>query len=539
MKIDTSHNIKHTKHKRSKKSKQPLIQKNVDILTVIIPTMCLPPQNWFNYLLSEIQKSDYVKEIIIINNSTDDMLKKYELPDKSRVFQMEENIGCNPAWNLGMDNCSTELYLIINDDILCSKQVINECCDTIKEHEEIGILTVDSQKSRTISPEEYSSWKFNSPRTLQDNAFCGFFMMGRTDSWYPIHPTMRILLGDDFLKMYYTIVKKKKLVSLSSMKIIHWHKMTQKTVGRNRMEEWNTWLNIVSQINSNNFPSFCDISIEKVNTMDNIKITKMLYGVDDRYIELDKKFYTQKSIYVNNSYFGTDPVPNIVKHLKIECEYKNEQYYIRYKEGEFFRLEDIVKQIQDSNYLSLGQIFNNYGSDKSSVHGYDIPYSNFLAHRRSEKLKFLEIGVILSVSITKDNGSLKAWERYLPNAELFGIDINPKCLEYNSSRIKTAVADYRNKDQMIKIINDFGGEFDVIIDDADHVISGQKMCFSILWPFVKVGGFYAIEDIYQKQSDPDWAGEIAKHIICSPPYSEMSLHVYPHMILMVKENKKP
>ena len=39
------------------------------------------------------------------------------------------------------------------------------------------------------------------------------------------------------------------------------------------------------------------------------------------------------------------------------------------------------------------------------------------------------------------------------------------------------------------------GPFDVIIDDGSHVPSHQKLTFQTLWPHLRPGGLYAVEDI--------------------------------------------
>ena len=54
-----------------------------------------------------------------------------------------------------------------------------------------------------------------------------------------------------------------------------------------------------------------------------------------------------------------------------------------------------------------------------------------------------------------------------------------------------------------------GGQFDVIIDDASHVSRLQQFAFFKLWPEVKKGGIYVIEDInFSRQ--PFWEPWVLK-----------------------------
>merc|ERR1712029_878213 len=44
-------------------------------------------------------------------------------------------------------------------------------------------------------------------------------------------------------------------------------------------------------------------------------------------------------------------------------------------------------------------------------------------------------------------------------------------------------------------ISETGGNFDIIIDDGSHVPNHQLVSFETLWPSIKPGGMYIVEDI--------------------------------------------
>lgn len=134
-----------------------------------------------------------------------------------------------------------------------------------------------------------------------------------------------------------------------------------------------------------------------------------------------------------------------------------------------------------------------YGTDKVDEHhtyrGYtycDI-YEKYLGSIRYDVKKFVEIGV-------KDACSLKMFEEYFPNAEIYGIDIDPRCKEFESDRIKIFIGDQNDEMFLIEVRNAIG-EFDVLLDDGSHITKHQIKSFDILYPNLKSRGFYIIEDL--------------------------------------------
>lgn len=109
--------------------------------------------------------------------------------------------------------------------------------------------------------------------------------------------------------------------------------------------------------------------------------------------------------------------------------------------------------------------------------------------RESRPVRLLEIGV-------SNGGSLEIWRKYLPaGSEIVGIDINPDCgtLTFPDG-IEVFVGDASSKD----VLDGFLGNrsFDIIIDDgshrSDHIIS----TFEALFPRLRGGGKYVVEDLH-------------------------------------------
>src|SRR5262249_35300312 len=97
-------------------------------------------------------------------------------------------------------------------------------------------------------------------------------------------------------------------------------------------------------------------------------------------------------------------------------------------------IEDLKRDTSDSEELEA--LFNKYGSDKSSRHGYYKLESSILGPHRNDNLSLLEIGIGTNdPSVVSNMGkygkpgaSLRAFKDYLPNAKIFGADIDRNIL---------------------------------------------------------------------------------------------------------------
>lgn len=138
--------------------------------------------------------------------------------------------------------------------------------------------------------------------------------------------------------------------------------------------------------------------------------------------------------------------------------------------------------------MLLNQLAIKHKADKSSLyHNFADKYDRLLSGKREHIFSVLEIGVALGQS-------LRMWADYFPNAIIHGADIEPSfcsCESY-SSRIKFHVVDQGNEDQL-KTLGQFA-PFDLIIDDGNHWWHEQILSFNILFPFVRSGGIYIVED---------------------------------------------
>lgn len=128
-------------------------------------------------------------------------------------------------------------------------------------------------------------------------------------------------------------------------------------------------------------------------------------------------------------------------------------------------------------------------SDKWS--GYLPIYERYLSGFEKQPINLLEIGI-------QNGGSLDVWARYFQSAkQIVGCDINPKCeeLKFADSRIAVVVGDV-NLAQTRASIHAKAPAFEVIIDDGSHTSVDVIHTFKTLYPKLKPGGVYLIEDLH-------------------------------------------
>ena len=123
-----------------------------------------------------------------------------------------------------------------------------------------------------------------------------------------------------------------------------------------------------------------------------------------------------------------------------------------------------------------------------SLHHYTETYERFFFQWKNDPIAIFEIGVA-------DGGSLTMWQEYFPNATIIAADIEDKS-QFDNSRVKTVVADQSRRDQLRRAVEAGGGRYDVLLDDGGHTMEQQQVSLGYLFPFVKPGGFYVLEDIH-------------------------------------------
>lgn len=128
-----------------------------------------------------------------------------------------------------------------------------------------------------------------------------------------------------------------------------------------------------------------------------------------------------------------------------------------------------------------------YATDKVA-HGFCPFYDKHLRAGRERVKKVLEIGVL-------GGSSLYMWRDYFPNAIIHGIDVARTGIE-SADRIATHVADQQDRAQLQALVDEIGTDFDLIVDDGGHTMGQQQVSLACLFPHVRAGGFYVVEDLH-------------------------------------------
>jgi len=141
----------------------------------------------------------------------------------------------------------------------------------------------------------------------------------------------------------------------------------------------------------------------------------------------------------------------------------------------------------------LHQIGAKYMTDKHDQnHGfagssYLDTYHRYLGGIRELPMNILEIGV-------RDGCSHRMWKEYFSNSTIYGIDIDPRCMNSRADRIRIHIGSQSDPNTIKAVCDDAGGQFDVILDDGSHVNELTLKSFHLLFPYLKRGGLYIIED---------------------------------------------
>lgn len=149
--------------------------------------------------------------------------------------------------------------------------------------------------------------------------------------------------------------------------------------------------------------------------------------------------------------------------------------------------------------MNLVELAKKYDTDKGvSKHNYVVVYEELFKNRRSQCKNFFEIGANFGES-------LLMFKDYFENADIWSADIfqgdhfNEDLIKgvktkLDDNGVRWFDADQGDRLDLNRIVNE-AGEFDIILDDASHRAAEQQISLGYLFPYVKSGGLYLIEDL--------------------------------------------
>jgi hypothetical protein len=156
----------------------------------------------------------------------------------------------------------------------------------------------------------------------------------------------------------------------------------------------------------------------------------------------------------------------------------------------------------DNTTPSLNALGDLHGTDKRrDIHNYLDIYERALRPDKDQVSSVLEVGV-------KHGASLRIWHDFFPQAQITGVDIKPAARKHEAGRIAIRIADQSDSPALRRIAKE-RGPFDLIVDDGSHIWAHQISTFRALFPFLKPGGLFIIEDLHTSYGRfiPKYAGE--------------------------------
>ncbi len=163
--------------------------------------------------------------------------------------------------------------------------------------------------------------------------------------------------------------------------------------------------------------------------------------------------------------------------------------------------------------LNLSDLADRYGSDKGSAkHRYTELYQMLFLPHRDRAISFLEMGLqiggpehgVTPERATTDLPSVRMWLDYFPKARIHGLDVSDFSW-FRHDRFCFHRCDMDRRENIARTAAAMPA-FDIILDDASHASHHQQNAFLELFPRLKPGGLYIIEDLRWQPEAYETAG---------------------------------
>ena len=230
-----------------------------------------------------------------------------------------------------------------------------------------------------------------------------------------------------------------------------------------------------------------------------LECINLYYNILDKYFIIDSGLneYSILQSWGHHHIFNSNDGINIPNSGR--TEFKNSSWLIN----------NIIKSYvidYENTKTDLCILGEKYGTDKSPynkknfIHGgighrhpYTCIYYSFFNNIRYNKLKIIEVGVLLGDSI-------KMFNEYFQNSTIIGVDKSNNAKD-TIEKLNNCIFDNINvqkKEEIIKTFDKYG-PFDIILDDASHKFNDQINIIEIAIKYLKKDGYLIIEDIFENK----------------------------------------
>lgn len=144
------------------------------------------------------------------------------------------------------------------------------------------------------------------------------------------------------------------------------------------------------------------------------------------------------------------------------------------------------------NKFGINGIRNKSGTDKASLHCYDLLYEHLFKKYKDININVLEIGVM-------HGASSLLWNKYLKKSKVIMVDIVNEVPQYIWDNMEKERYDYHLMDAYnidnLNILKNKYNTFDIIIEDGAHSLETQLFTVENYLSLLNTGGCFIIEDI--------------------------------------------
>ncbi|MBB5803214.1 demethylmacrocin O-methyltransferase [Saccharothrix ecbatanensis] len=163
----------------------------------------------------------------------------------------------------------------------------------------------------------------------------------------------------------------------------------------------------------------------------------------------------------------------------------------------------------DAPLRDLTELAVRFGSDKWGEHWYATHYDRHFAPLKDKRVTVLELGIGGYDDPAAGGASLQMWRHYFRRGVVHGLDHFPKT-GLRAPRLHTHCGDQSDAAFLERLET---GPLDIVIDDGSHLSHDVISSFRALFPKLRPGGLYVVEDL-QTSYWPGWGGD--RHDLDNP-----------------------
>ncbi|MEU9336289.1 class I SAM-dependent methyltransferase [Streptomyces sp. NPDC048290] len=160
-------------------------------------------------------------------------------------------------------------------------------------------------------------------------------------------------------------------------------------------------------------------------------------------------------------------------------------------------------QAIEGRFTDLTSLAVRFDADKWGGHWYTPHYQRYFEPLRDRRVKVLEIGVGGYDAPDLGGASLRMWKHYFYRGQVYGLDLYPKH-GVDEPRLRTFQGDQGDPAFLTGFAAEHG-PFDIVVDDGSHFSEHVLTSFAALFPSLRPGGLYVVEDT-QSSYWPGWGG---------------------------------